>query len=99
MNTAALITGLITAAISLLGFYFKWRMSEAEKHKRNFERSEEKAKLFEESLKINYENYKKKYDELVEILSDDIDDDCASELLSNGAQFSDKIPDPKASKK
>lgn len=83
--TPTLIGIIISAVVSILGFWVKWRLSQAKQDRLRREIAEQEAQGLKEGLKANYEQNAAHEKRILEIVGG-VDDNHASELLSSGPQ-------------
>lgn len=80
--TAAIIGGMVSAGLALFGWWFKWKLNQGREDRRRREEAEKRAEDLAEGLKANYRANADHEKTIVEILSPDLSDERASELLS-----------------
>lgn len=85
--SATLVGVIVSSLVSILGFFLKWRLSEAREDRLRREIAEEESKALRESLNGHYKLHSQHTEALVEIVHG-VDDERASELLSNSAETS-----------
>lgn len=95
--TAAIIGGLISGGIALFGWFFKWKLNQAREDRRRREEAEKVAEDLAEGLRSNYRANTDHEKTIVEILSSDLSDERASELLSRPVDTG-KVPGPATTK-